>query len=319
MKRIAKAALFGLFKYSGVMHLHEAVRHLTGRSALAVLLFHRVTDEIPEDGLTVSTTRFRRVCRMLRDRFKVVPVREIHRLIRLGGPLPRRTVAITFDDCYRDNLGAAHIMADHGLPACFFLPAGLVGTAHTFPWDRHLGRLANLTWDDVREMAGMGFEFGSHTVSHPNLATLADGPARREIFDSKKLIEDRVGRAVHWFAYPYGGPQHFRPEQLELVLQAGYAGCLSGYGGFVNRKTDPRLLPREDINFFHCTLQLELHLAGCLNWLYALKRGIGIQPAFPEHLSGELGTIPATAASCDSSVEVNGCRKQQTVMDTVAR
>jgi peptidoglycan/xylan/chitin deacetylase (PgdA/CDA1 family) len=272
MKTIAKAALCGLYKYSGAMSAQEALARWAGRSFLTVLLFHRVTDEIPEDGLTISTARFRRMCRLFRRRFRVVPLAEVHRLVRLGKPLPHRTLAITFDDCYRDNLSAARVLAEHGLPACFFLPTAFVGTRRCFPWDRGLRPLANLTWDDVREIAGMGFDVGSHTVTHPNMAALSDAEARRELVDSRAEIEDRLGRPVRWFAYPFGGRAHFRPEQIGLVQEAGYDGCLSGHGGFIYPDADPRLLPREDVNFFHSTLNLELHLAGCLGWLYTLKR-----------------------------------------------
>ena len=45
-----------------------------------------------------------------------------------SGRLPRRAVAVTFDDCYRDYLAAARVLAEHGLPACFFIPTGYVGT-----------------------------------------------------------------------------------------------------------------------------------------------------------------------------------------------
>src|SRR6202011_2817551 len=120
MKTITKAALCALYKYSGVMHAQERLAAAAGRSCLAILLFHRVTDAVPEDGLTVSTARFRRLCRMLRNQFHVVPLGEIYRIVRGGGPMPRRTLAITFDDCYRDNLLAARELAEHGLPATFF-------------------------------------------------------------------------------------------------------------------------------------------------------------------------------------------------------
>ena len=44
-------------------------------------------------------------------------------------------MAITFDDCYRDNLFAARVLAEHGLPATFFIPTKYVGTDQVFPWD----------------------------------------------------------------------------------------------------------------------------------------------------------------------------------------
>jgi peptidoglycan/xylan/chitin deacetylase (PgdA/CDA1 family) len=291
MKTITKTTLCGLYKYSGAMFCQEALARWTGRSFLVILLFHRVTDEIPEDGLTVSTARFRRICRMLQRRFRVIGLGEVLRLVRLGQPLPRRTVAITFDDCYRSNLFAAEVLAEHGLPACFFLPTSFIGTECRFDWDRGLKPLANLTWDDVREMTRMGFDIGSHTASHANLARIPAERAWRELVDSKAELEDRLGRPVHWFAYPFGGRNDFGPEQIVLVQEAGYDCCFSGHGGFIYHDTDPRLLPREDINYFRSILNLELHLAGCLDWVYALKRRLGLQRAEEGH--GNSVAMPA--------------------------
>src|SRR5438552_2345612 len=104
IKDRAKAFLCGLYKYSGAMGVQEALARGTDRPFLAILLFHRVTDAIPPDGLTVSTDFFRRLCGMLRAHFHVVPLAEVFRAARSGRPFPRRTLAITFDDCYRDNL-----------------------------------------------------------------------------------------------------------------------------------------------------------------------------------------------------------------------
>jgi peptidoglycan/xylan/chitin deacetylase (PgdA/CDA1 family) len=276
MKILAKNALCALYKYSGLMRAQETLTRLTGRPFLVILLFHRVTDDIPEDGLTVGTARFRRICRMLRDRFHTVPLGQIIEHVRRGTPFPPRTVAITFDDCYRDNLFAAQVLAEHGLPATFFVPAGFVGTDAVFEWDRPLQPLPNLSWDDVRAMVQMGFEIGSHTVTHANLGTLPLPDVRRELLDSRKMIEDKIGQPVRWFAYPFGGRQNFRAECLPLVREAGYEGCVSGFGGLVYPHLKPEILPRENVPSFPSVLNLELHITGCLNWLYALKRRAGL-------------------------------------------
>src|SRR3954447_11429127 len=112
MKQFAKTALCGMYKYSGALYAHEAMARLAKPPFMAVLLFHRVTDAIPPDGLTVGTQHFRAICQMLRRGFHVVPLAEVFRLLKAGAVVPRRTVAITFDDCYRDNLFAAHILAE---------------------------------------------------------------------------------------------------------------------------------------------------------------------------------------------------------------
>lgn len=286
MRRLAKSTFCALWKYSGAMTAHETLARWSGGSFMAILLFHRVTDEIPPDGLTVSTRFFRDLCRMLERRFHVVPLHEILRLLRAGESPPRRTLAITFDDCYRDNLFAARTLADHNLPACFFMPTQFVGTDHWFDWDRGLKRMPNLTWDDVRAMVRLGHDIGSHSVSHADFSKIDEDQARRELTESKQTLEEQTGRPVRWFAYPFGLRDKFRPELLPLVREAGYEACFSGFGGFVNPRLhqpsfeqpsfEQPILPRVPAPSFDSLLNLELHLTGCLDWVYALKRQAGM-------------------------------------------
>ncbi len=247
-----------------------------GGTFLAVLLFHRVTDEIPEDHLTIHLSRFRRLCRLLQRDFRVVPLAEVVRLVRAGRPLPARTVALTFDDCYRDNLVAAHLLAEHGLPATFFIPTAYVGSGRVFPWDHGQPPLAHLTWDDLREMVRLGFEVGSHTVTHADLGAVTPERARRELIDSRAVLQEQLGQPVRWLAYPFGGVDNFRPEWLRLAVEAGYEGCLSGHGGLAFPGTDPRLLPRVPVPAFRNNLHLELYLRGCLRWYHAFKEQMGL-------------------------------------------
>lgn len=276
MKTMLKTVLGGLYRSSGILTAQEWLRHFSAGSPASILVFHRVTDEIPPDGLTVSCERFRSLCRMLAQRFRIVPLAEIFRLVRSGTALPRRTVVITFDDCYRDNLAAAHVLAEHGLPATFFVPTAYVGTDHVFPWDRHLKRLANLTWDDVVEMHSLGFEIASHTVTHPDLGTVSAEEAEREIIESKDVLEQRLGSKVRWLAYPFGGIHNFRVEWLPLLQQSGYEGCVSAYGGLIYRGMETAVLPRVPVPSFADNRQLEIHLSGCLHGYYALKRRLGL-------------------------------------------
>jgi hypothetical protein len=273
-----RTSLCVAYRYSGAMRLHEAVVRLLGQQFITVLLFHRVTDIIPEDGLTVSTVRFRRICRLLATHFRVVPLSEVFRLRRANQPLPHRTVAITFDDCYLDNLDAARVLAEFGLSATFFVPTGFVGTDRVFDWDRHLKPLPKLTWDHVREMADMGFEIGSHTVNHLNMGTLSTEEARHELVSSRETLQKQLGRPCRWFAYPFGGRHNLRPEHLPLIHEAGYTGALSAFGGFVTRHSDVRLLPREAVTYFGSMLHLEMHLSGCLHWWYAIRGRHAPQP-----------------------------------------
>jgi peptidoglycan/xylan/chitin deacetylase (PgdA/CDA1 family) len=234
-KAFTRATLAGAYKYSGAMWLHESLADWCGQQFMTILLFHRITDIIPEDSLTVSPRRFRQICQMLARSFHVVPLGEIFRILRAGERMPRRTVAITFDDSYLDNLDASRVLADCGLPATFFIPTDFIGSDLVFDWDRNLPSMPNLSWDDVRTMARMGFEIGSHTVTHANLGAVSYEQARNEIFGSKTIIEEQLGQRVRWFAYPFGGLNHLRSEYAPLITEAGYDGGVSAYGGFIRQ------------------------------------------------------------------------------------
>ena len=95
-----------------------------------VLLYHRVA-QLDHDpyGLAVRPDRFEQQCNVLRQHCDVVPLRDAN-----GGP---RQVAITFDDGYADNCGAAReILTAAGLPATFFITEARLGQRVEVWWDR---------------------------------------------------------------------------------------------------------------------------------------------------------------------------------------
>ena len=126
-------------------------------------------------------------------------------------------------------------------------------------------------------MDRMGFEMGSHTHTHADLGAVPLNTVRQELSESKRVLEDRLGHQVRWFAYPFGRRECFPLERLPLVAQAGYEGCVSAHGGFVYRYADSRMLPRECVPAYG-PLVLELRLSGCLNWLYRSQNWIKSGP-----------------------------------------
>jgi peptidoglycan/xylan/chitin deacetylase (PgdA/CDA1 family) len=147
-------------------------------------------------------------------------------------------------------------------------------------------------------MAGLGFEIASHTLTHPNLGALPVAEARREMVDSKRLIEREVGRPVRWLACPFGGPENFHTDLLPLVAEAGYEACFSAHGGVLGPGTRGLLLPRESVAYFASVLNLELYLRGSLRWFYALKRKLrrpGTGSGTWERLWGEALLGPTAA------------------------
>lgn len=243
---------------------------------MTVVVFHRVTDDIPLDGLTVRVDWFRDFCKLMQTRFNVITLTKLHQILQAGETPPRRTVAITFDDSYRDNLFAARLLNAHGLPATFFVPTQSIGTEHTYFWDAELPKMANLTWDDLKEMQSLGHEIGSHTVTHADLGALTPDDARQELSESKRVLEGNLGQPVQFFAYPFGARHNCPAEYLPMIRELGYEAAFSCHGGVVTSHFRGQILPRLAMPYFRSLTHLELQLAGCLDWFHHAKRRIGM-------------------------------------------
>jgi peptidoglycan/xylan/chitin deacetylase (PgdA/CDA1 family) len=105
-----------------------------------------------------------------------------------------------------------------------------------------LGQAPLLSWAQAREMADAGIGFGSHTMSHADLASLDLPGTDKELRDSRNLIEQTLGHAVDSLAYPYS---RFTPSVQAIVRQAGYrvaCSCPTDYVGPTN--ADPYDLRR---------------------------------------------------------------------------
>jgi peptidoglycan/xylan/chitin deacetylase (PgdA/CDA1 family) len=91
-------------------------------------------------------------------------------------------------------------------------------------------------WDQVRRLTGpeTGLAVGSHGYSHETLAGLDADSQRRELVESKRVLEERLGREVDALAYPYGWPGTYTAETKALAAGAGYRVAFSSLEG-INR------------------------------------------------------------------------------------
>lgn len=88
---------------------------------------------------------------------------------------------------------------------------------------------------EILEWVAAGHEIGAHTMTHARLTNLAPAAARREIFESKKILEDLLGRPVRHFCYPYGSSN---PLVRDLVKEAGFETATTVDGGYNFPETD---------------------------------------------------------------------------------
>jgi peptidoglycan/xylan/chitin deacetylase (PgdA/CDA1 family) len=152
------------------------------------------------------------------------------------------TLCVTFDDGFTSVLQhALPVLQCHKAKAIQFIVAGQVGKKNH--WDAHKGDSIEplMDWFQIREWLAAGMEIGSHSMTHPNLKKLKAAEAREEVTASKKLLEDKLGMAIHHFCYPHGG---WNPVVRDLVIDAGYKSACAVRPGVAESRSDLWALPR---------------------------------------------------------------------------
>ena len=145
-------------------------------------------------------------------------------------PTTQKMVAITFDDgCETDLLAAAPLLKRYSFNATFYLVAGF------------LDRPGFLTTSQVRSLKDLGFEIGSHSMTHSYLRQLNDIQLRAEIFESKDRLEQVTGSKVDHFSCPGG---RWDSRVSELAREAGYVSVATSEIGTNSDKSDPYHLLR---------------------------------------------------------------------------
>ncbi len=112
-----------------------------------------------------------------------------------------------------------------------------------------------MDWAHVRGLASLGFEIGSHSDAHLNLATLSSEGIRRDLLASREKLEREVGVTARLFAYPFGGREDISDATRALVRDLGFECCAACHGGVNSASADPYRLNRIGIGEWFVTPQ----------------------------------------------------------------
>lgn len=126
------------------------------------------------------------------------------------------------------------------------------------PTEKLAGRM--LSWEQIREMRSAGIFFGAHTLSHPALSQLGAQEAERELRESKRILESRLGEPVLDFAFPFGKPEDCGPHAHELAARCGYRSAVTTTWGYNVPGTDMHALRRVQLGEERTAASFALHL-----------------------------------------------------------
>jgi len=188
-----------------------------GRVVAPILLYHHIAQNGENNRYFVSPENFRAQMQYLRDLgyTSVTPSYLVSVLMR-GGDLPERPVVITFDDGNMDVYeNAFPVMQEMGFVGAFYI------VANRLEADGFVGV------EELTAMINAGWEVGSHSMSHVDLAS-NHSLARQEILQSRLDLEEALEVPVKIMAYPFGLVDD---TVFEKTLDYGYLAGM-GLGNF---------------------------------------------------------------------------------------
>ena len=202
---------------------------------IPVIMYHRVINNPENEGVYgtyIYEDMFKKHLQYLKDKnYTVITFKDLDKIgWRNRFEKDKKYIFITFDDGYKDNYELAFpILKEFGFKATIFL----MGSSTYNEWDVKAGgekEFPLMSVEMIKEMQDYGIEFGAHTFNHPKLNTLSNEEIEHQIVDVKKPLEEKIGKEIITFAYPYGILNDYAKE---MAKKAGYTFALATDSGSV--------------------------------------------------------------------------------------
>ncbi|MGI6524177.1 MAG: polysaccharide deacetylase family protein [Bdellovibrionota bacterium] len=109
-----------------------------------------------------------------------------------------------------------------------------------------------LTWEEVKKLSSSPLiTVGAHTETHQNLSLCSDAELEKEISQAKTFLEDKIGKTLKYFSYPFGNRAHATQREFKAVEAAGFNLACTTRLGHVHKEhlTALTALPRMPIGY----------------------------------------------------------------------
>lgn len=226
-----------------------------------IICYHSISDD--QTIIDVSRRNFIDQLDYLMSIYEIVPLDKIVDYAQGRIDLYKPSVAITFDDGYRD-------LYDNVVPIFrkFHIPAAVFAIADQSNIQR--GEVENgkplLSFEQMKEMIKSGWTIGSHTKTHANLTTLPRYKCEDEILESKRILEEALDCRIDYFAFPKG---LYDEASIKICEQSEYRAAFSAEPNSVKVNSNRFKLPRISIDRTHTLVEFQTFLTR--SGLFSLK------------------------------------------------
>lgn len=228
-----------------------------GVETLPILTFHSISNE--PGPTSISPETFRAQMEAVADAgTNVVGLDQVERWRAGEIDFEQRTIAITFDDAFRDFAEAAFPVLERlRFPATVFAPTSAVGGNENWIGANDNARPL-MSWDEICALAARGVSFGSHTRRHCDLTTLHETDLDEELSASRYELEQRLGKSAPHFAPPYGRSN----AKVREAIARHYALSVGVKLDEARRSSPIHDLPRIEMFYYRSPAKWRAFLAG---------------------------------------------------------
>jgi peptidoglycan/xylan/chitin deacetylase (PgdA/CDA1 family) len=215
--------------------------------------------------------------------FRFISVDDLIEIIERKLPVPKMTVLLTADDCWKENaINVVEVARIQNVPVKIFANLEPIENHDAYWWSyidkanqmgvmnvttQSLKNVSNderlkqleiakkhiapfqqaMTKEEVIKFDAVSpVKFGSHTITHPILPQCSDDVARFEIEESKRILESWLNRPINSFAYPNGC---YSSREIDMLKTTGYKIAFTTRPEYIrlHHFESPFELPRFDV------------------------------------------------------------------------
>jgi peptidoglycan/xylan/chitin deacetylase (PgdA/CDA1 family) len=286
MRALVKRSFYAVQRQAARTRVHLSTATRSASTRFAIFVLHAVSRADSE--MAVSPARLREQLTALTGAgYRCVDFADVLKAVSTGTPFAHPSFALTFDDGYRSVFEQGlPILEDFNATATLFVTVNLVEKRVAPPWHSndpvlqkeyrdHADSFQPLDWPQLQELVRSNrVRIGSHTVNHHLMGRLSDNQLRRELRDSKTILEDRLGVPVAWFAYPYGVKTYgaYSEDTERALREIGYTASCTSEIGRARTGSGPFLLPRISLVEHDTGIDACAKAAGAYDWVGVAQR-----------------------------------------------
>lgn len=204
---------------------------IMARPQVPILCYHHIVDRKPKNEYEVSVESFKAEMKALADSgYHTVLPDQLYNYLAYGDPLPSKPVMLTYDDTDEEQFTVAKPEMDkHGFKGVYFIMT------------ISIGRPRYMSKEQIRQLSDEGHAVESHTWRHDrvdkylttphmdrDLKKIVNNDWDLQLVDTRKKLEDIIGKEIHYFAYPFGiwskaGIPELRKRGFKLAFQLSTA------------------------------------------------------------------------------------------------